>query len=104
MIQTLLLASSAVSAILVLSGFVWKIAKAVRSFAEKYEKDQAEANYCRLWTLRQAIVNPEFPLSERKDAGEHYIAMGSNGYIKHYLEALDDAQSCKARANAEETL
>lgn len=98
--ETVVWAAGVLSALIVICGVLVKLAKVVSALA----KDREFAKFCRLWTLRQAIVNDEFPLSERIEAGKQYVSHGGNGYVKHYLETLDEAQAETARSEAGETL
>ncbi|MEG0015734.1 MAG: hypothetical protein RSB04_10325 [Gordonibacter sp.] len=100
MIENLLLAASVITALTIIAGLAIRLSKLVKVVLVDFEY----ANYCRQWTLRQAVVNPTFPLDERIEAGEVYMQHGGNGYVKHYVEALLEKEEHVAHDEAAETL
>ena len=70
----------------------------------EHKRQKEFENYTRMWTLRLAIVNAEFPIDERIEAGKKYIDHGGNGYVKHYVQALEEAQDIEAHRRAEGTI
>ena len=41
-----------------------------------------------MYTLKLVILNKELSLEERIHAGDRYIALNGNGYVKHVYEGL----------------
>lgn len=49
-------------------------------------KDNIDENT--MYTLKLVILNKELSLEERIHAGDRYIALNGNGYVKHVYEGL----------------
>lgn len=90
-----------VSALGVIGGAIFWLGRKVGKVLNTLQDDRKEATYCRKWTLRQAIVNPAFPDSERLEAYERYREMGGNGYMAEYAEALKERMGSKITAKIE---
>lgn len=75
---------ASVGTIITIVSFLIGIYKVVRSL----EKLKDNINENTMYTLKLVILNKELSLEERISAGDRYIALGGNGYVKHVYEGL----------------
>ena len=73
-----------VGTIITIVSFFIGIYKVVRSL----EKLKDNINENTMYTLKLVILNKELSLEERIHAGDRYIALNGNGYVKHVYEGL----------------
>lgn len=73
-----------VGTIITIVPFFIGIYKVVRSL----EKLKDNINENTMYTLKLVILNKELSLEERILAGDRYISLGGNGYVKHVYEGL----------------
>ena len=93
--EGLTMIASCVTAItVILTGF-WRVHKFIRNTEEKYDKieDKFEKinETMRINTihlLKIAVLDEDLPITDRIHAGEEYIALGGNGFIKKKYEKL----------------
>lgn len=78
-----------------------KVLKVVNTMLKESRADKEFADFCRLWTLRLAIINPSFPDGERLEAFDEYESHGGNGYMHEYGEELRHRVSEKIRNKIE---
>lgn len=95
MIDTILLAASIVTALTVIVGTCIKVMRTVNTMLKEARDDKEFADFCRLWTLRLAIINDSFPDGERLEALKQYEEHNGNGYMHEYGEQLRNEVSAK---------
>lgn len=95
MAETILLAASIVTALTVIIGTCVKVVRTGNTVLKEARDDKEFADFCRLWTLRLAIINPNFPDGERLEALKQYEEHGGNGYMHEYGEQLRSEVSDK---------
>ena len=90
MIDSLLLVASVVTALTVITAFLLKMYKFFRRLEEKYDEmnDLLKSNTLHL--LKIAVLDDCLPLTDRIHAGEQYIKLGGNGFVKKKYEKLLD--------------
>ena len=92
------------AAVIAAMGTIFALFVKLSRLWDKHKKQQDFENYTLMWTLRLAIVNPEFPIEERIEAGKMYIEHGGNGYVKRYVQALEEELDKDAHSDAERTV
>lgn len=95
MIDTILLVASIVTALTVIIGTCIKVIRTVNTMLREARDDKEFADFCRLWTLRLAIINDSFPDGERLEALRQYEEHGGNGYMHEYGDQLRNEVSAK---------
>ena len=90
MIDSILIVASVVTALTVITAFLFKIYNFFRKLEIKYDEmnDLLKSNTIHL--LKIAVLDDKLPLTDRLHAGEQYIKMGGNGTIKRIYEKLLD--------------
>ena len=90
MINSILATASVVTALTVITAFLFKIYNFFRKLEIKYDEmnDLLKSNTIHL--LKIAVLDDKLPLTDRLHAGEQYIKMGGNGTIKRIYEKLLD--------------
>lgn len=91
--ETLILYGSiagALTAIIVLFTRLMGAINALKDVIHDWKEDQDFANYTRMCSLRMFIMDERFPLNERIEAGEKYIAHGWNGSTKAWVETMKE--------------
>lgn len=88
MIDSILIVGSAVTALTAITAFLFKLYKFFRSLETKYDdmNDLLKNNTIHL--LKIAVLDDKLPLTDRIHAGEQYIKLGGNGFIKKKYERL----------------
>lgn len=95
MVDIVILAGGVVSAMTVIAGTCIKVVKTANTMHTEAREDKEFADFCRLWTLRLAIINDSFPDGERLEALKQYEEHGGNGYMHEYGEQLRSEVSAK---------
>lgn len=95
MIETILLVASVLTALTVIIGTCIKVVRTGNTMLKEARDDKEFADFCRLWTLRLAIINPSFPDGERLEALKQYEEHGGNGYMHEYGEQFRNEVSAK---------
>lgn len=91
--ETILLYGSiagALTAVIVLFTKLLGVINALKDVIQDWKEDQEFANYTRKCSLRMFIMDERFPLNERIEAGEKYIAHGWNGSTKAWVETMKE--------------
>lgn len=91
--ETILLFGSiagALTGMIVLFARLMSAINALKDVIHDWKEDQNFANYTRMCSLRMFIMDERFPLNERIEAGEKYIAHGWNGSTKAWVETMKD--------------
>lgn len=73
-----------ISTLTVIVSFLIGMYKVVRNL----EKLKENINENTMYTLKLVILNENLGKEERIKAGDRYIALGGNGYVKHIYENL----------------
>lgn len=73
-----------ISTLTVIVSFLVGMYKVVRNL----EKLKENINENTMYTLKLVILNENLGKEERIKAGDRYIALGGNGYVKHIYENL----------------
>lgn len=105
--ETILLFGSiagALTAIIVLFTRLMSAINALKDVIHDWKEDQAFANYTRMCSLRMFIMDERFPLNERIEAGEKYIAHGWNGSTKAWVETMKDFRDEDIEKRVRDTL
>ena len=92
--QLAILASAITSLTVIITGFS-KVYKFIRKTEEKYEQIDKKFDMINktmkvntIHLLKIAVLDENLPLTDRIHAGEEYIALGGNGFIKKKYEKL----------------
>ena len=91
--ETLIFYGGVAGALTAIIVFFAKLLGAINSLKDiirEWKEDQAFANYSRMCSLRMFIMDDRFPLSERIEAGEKYVAHGWNGSTKAWVETMQE--------------
>ena len=88
MINSILVTASVITALTVIVGFLIKLYSFFRKMEKKYDdmNDLLKNNTIHL--LKIAVLDDKLPLTDRIHAGEQYIKLGGNGFIKKKYERL----------------
>ena len=88
------IASAVTSVTVIITGFL-KVYKFLRKTEEKYDKIEEKFEMINktmrtntIHLLKIAVLDENLPLTDRIHAGEEYIALGGNGFIKKKYEKL----------------
>lgn len=95
MVENILFTASIVTALTVIIGTCIKVVRTVNTMLKEARDDKEFADFCRLWTLRLAIINDSFPDGERLEALKQYEEHGGNGYMHEYGEQFRSEVSAK---------
>ena len=88
MVDNILLIASVITALTVITTFALKLYKFFRSLEEKYEEMNDLLKNNTIHLLKIAVLDDKLPLTDRIHAGEQYIKLGGNGFIKKKYEKL----------------
>lgn len=89
-VDAILITASVITALTVIFTFVVKSYIFARNLEKKYETIDAMLKTNTLHILKLAVLNDNLPLTDRINAGEQYIKLGGNGFIKKKYEHLLD--------------
>ena len=79
-------------------GILYKMYKFVRNIEEKYEEMNELIKENTIHILKIAVLNEDLPITDRINAGERYMALGGNGFVKKkYLKLLDEYEKMNER-------
>ena len=79
-----------ITAITVIFTFIVKTYNFARNLEKKYEGIDSMLKTNTLHILKIAVLNDNLPLTDRINAGEQYIKLGGNGFVKKKYEHLLD--------------
>lgn len=80
-------------------GILFKTYKLARSIEEKYEEMNELIKENTIHILKIAVLNENLPITDRINAGERYMALGGNGFVKKkYLKLLDEYEKMNERS------
>ena len=82
--------AGALTAIIVFFAKLLGAINSLKDIIREWKEDQDFANYSRMCSLRMFIMDDRFPLNERIEAGEKYIAHGWNGSTKAWVETMQE--------------
>ena len=88
MIDSILIVASVVTALTAITAFLLKIYKFFRTLEEKYDEMNDLLKNNTIHLLKIAVLDDKLPLTDRIYAGEQYIRLGGNGFIKKKYEKL----------------
>lgn len=88
MVDNILLIASVITALTVITTFALKLYKFFRSLEGKYEEMNDLLKNNTIHLLKIAVLDDKLPLTDRIHAGEQYIKLGGNGFIKKKYEKL----------------
>ena len=63
-------------------GVLIKMYKFARNIEEKYEEMNELIKENTIHILKIAVLNEDLPVTDRVNAGERYMALGGNGFVK----------------------
>lgn len=89
-VNALLITASVITALTVIFTFIVKAYVFARNLEKKYEDIDSMLKTNALHILKLAVLNDNLPLTDRINAGEQYIKLGGNGFIKKKYEHLLD--------------
>lgn len=89
-VDLILIIASVITALTVIFTFVVKVYTFARNLEKKYEDIDSMLKTNTLHILKLAVLNDNLPLTDRINAGEQYIKLGGNGFIKKKHEHLLD--------------
>lgn len=79
-------------------GILYKMYKFVRNIEEKYEEMNELIKENTIHILKIAVLNEDLPITDRINAGERYMSLGGNGFVKKkYLKLLDEYEKMNER-------
>ena len=79
-------------------GILYKMYKFVRNIEEKYEEMNELIKENTIHILKIAVLNEDLPITDRINAGERYMALSGNGFVKKkYLKLLDEYEKMNER-------
>ena len=79
-------------------GVLYKMYKFARSIEEKYEEMNELIKENTIHILKIAVLNEDLPITDRITAGERYMVLGGNGFVKKkYLKLLDEYEKMNER-------
>ena len=76
--------SKVIGAIVAIASFLIGVYKVIKGL----EKLKEHINENTIYVLKLVILNNELSIEERIHAGDRYIALGGNGYVKHIYQSL----------------
>lgn len=88
MIDSILITASVITALTVISAFLFKIYNFFRKLEKKYDEMNELLKNNTIHLLKIAVLDDDLPLTDRIHAGEQYIKLGGNGFIKKKYERL----------------
>lgn len=88
MIDSILVVASAVTALTAITAFLFKIYNFFRKLEIKYDEMNDLLKNNTIHLLKIAVLDDKLPLTDRIHAGEQYIKLGGNGFIKKKYEKL----------------
>ena len=72
--------------------------KLARNIEEKYEEMNELIKENTIHILKIAVLNEDLPITDRINAGERYMSLGGNGFVKKkYLKLLDEYEKMNER-------
>lgn len=77
-----------IAALVALYKFARNIEKRFDKIDSHFEKIDNNLNKNTVMTLKSVILDERLSLDERISAGEQYVQLGGNGFIKSYYEKL----------------
>ena len=88
MVDNILLIASIITAVTVIGTFLFKLYKFFRTLEDKYDDMNELLKSNTIHLLKIAVLDDKLPLTDRIHAGEQYIKLGGNGFIKKKYERL----------------
>ena len=88
MIDIILIIASVVTALTAITAFLFKIYNFFRKLEIKYDEMNDLLKNNTIHLLKIAVLDDKLPLTDRIHAGEQYIILGGNGFIKKKYEKL----------------
>lgn len=88
MIDSILITASVITALTAISAFLFKIYNFFRKLEKKYDEMNELLKNNTIHLLKIAVLDEDLPLTDRIHAGEQYIKLGGNGFIKKKYERL----------------
>lgn len=88
LIDSILITASVITALTVISAFLFKIYNFFRKLEKKYDEMNELLKNNTIHLLKIAVLDEDLPLTDRIHAGEQYIKLGGNGFIKKKYERL----------------
>lgn len=88
MIDSILVVASVVTALTAITAFLFKIYNFFRKLEIKYDEMNDLLKNNTIHLLKIAVLDDKLPLTDRIHAGEQYIKLGGNGFIKKKYEKL----------------
>ena len=88
MVDNILLIASIITAVTVIVTFLFKLYKFFRTLEGKYDDMNELLKSNTIHLLKIAVLDDKLPLTDRIHAGEQYIKLGGNGFIKKKYERL----------------
>ena len=82
-----------------LVGVLYRMYRLARSIEEKYEEMNELIKENTIHILKIAVLNEDLPITDRINAGERYMALGGNWFVKEkYLKLLDEYEKMNERS------
>lgn len=88
MVNSILVTASVVTALTAITAFLFKIYNFFRKLEKKYDEMNDLLKNNTIHLLKIAVLDDDLPLTDRIHAGEQYIKLGGNGFIKKKYERL----------------
>ena len=88
MVDSILITASVATALTVITAFLFKIYNFFRKLEIKYDEMNNLLKNNTIHLLKIAVLDDKLPLTDRIHAGEQYIKLGGNGFIKKKYERL----------------
>lgn len=88
MVNSILITASVVTALTAITAFLFKIYNFFRKLEIKYDEMNDLLKNNTIHLLKIAVLDDKLPLTDRINAGEQYIKLGGNGFIKKKYEKL----------------
>ena len=88
MIDSILVTASVVTALTAITAFLFKIYIFFRKLEKKYDEMSDLLKNNTIHLLKIAVLDDKLPLTDRINAGEQYIKLGGNGFVKKKYEKL----------------
>lgn len=88
MIDSILIVASVVTALTAITAFLFRVYNFFRKLEIKYDEMNELLKNNTIHLLKIAVLDDKLPLTDRLHAGEQYIALGGNGFIKKKYERL----------------
>lgn len=90
MIDTVLIVGSVITALTVILTFFVKLYNFFNNLEKKYDEINVMIKANTVHVLKLAVLNDNLPITDRIHAGEEYIKLGGNGFVKKRYEKLLD--------------